>query len=102
MPESSATTTRQTRHDIGTRLQALCILQMKVAVKEIKEITGISAQSISRIHKTAIERGYNPEKSQKLVLAYVEDMPRSSRPLKATKEVKNKVVETILKNSTTR
>jgi hypothetical protein len=78
------------------------MLQMKVSVKEIKEITGISAQSISRIHKTAIERGYDPEKSQKLVLAYVEDALRSGRPLKATEEVKNKVVETISKNSTTR
>jgi hypothetical protein len=75
---------------------------MKVSVKEIKEITSISAQSISRIRKTAIERSYDPEKSQKLVLAYIEDALRSGRPLKATKEVKNKVVETISKNLATR
>jgi hypothetical protein len=49
IPELSTTTTsstHQARQDIGTRLQALCMLQMKASVKEIKEITGISAQSI--------------------------------------------------------
>ena len=96
------TATRQSRHDVGTRLQALCLFKNKVLVPEIKEITGIATSQIYAIRKTAITRGYNPTVSKKLLLSYVEDAPRSGRPPKVTEEIKKQVVEVVMKNSTTR
>jgi hypothetical protein len=94
--------TRQSRHDPGTRIQALCLLQSQTPLAMITEITGISKSSITQLRRNAIARGYDITKSKKLLLAYVEDAPRSGRPIKATDEVKKKVVETVSKNSTTR
>lgn len=97
-----AEVTRQSRHDVGTRLQALCLLENKIPITEIISITGISKPSIYSIRKTAIARGYNPQESRKLLIAYVTDAPRSGRPPKATTEVKEQVKQTITKNSTSR
>jgi hypothetical protein len=46
--------TRQSPHNVGTRLQALCLFENKVPVPEIKEITGIATSQIHTIQKTAI------------------------------------------------
>jgi hypothetical protein len=94
--------TRQSRHDIGTRLQALTLLEIKVPIATITEITGISKSSITLLRRNAIARGYDPTKSKRLVLAYVEDASRSGRPTKVAEEVEKKVVTVISKNSTTR
>ena len=96
------TATRQSRHDVGTRLQALCLFENKVPVPQIKEITGIATSQIYVIRKTAITRGYDPAVSKKLLLSYVEDAPRSRRPPKVTEDIKKQVVEVVTKNSTTR
>jgi hypothetical protein len=36
-----AESTRQKRHDYGTRLQALSLLEMKIPIVQIQEITGM-------------------------------------------------------------
>ncbi|PMD12286.1 hypothetical protein NA56DRAFT_652602 [Hyaloscypha hepaticicola] len=87
------TATRQSRHDVGTRLQALCLFENKVLVLQIKEITRIATSQIYIIWKTAITRGYDPAVSKKLLLSYVEDAPRSGRPPKVTEDIKKQVVE---------
>ena len=89
-------------HDVGTRLQALTMLETDHKIPEIITATNLSERSIYRLRKVAKERGYNPDVSKKLLLAYVEDAPRIGRPKKATKEVEEMVIRTISKNSTTR
>ena len=102
MAEPTTPCTRKGNHDVGTRMQALALLENGVLVKTIQEITGITQSAIYWLRTNAKQRGYNPQQSKKLILAYIEDVPRSGRPTKATLEVKAKVVETISKNSTTR
>ena len=96
------TTTRQSQHDIGTRLQALALLENNVPVMRIVEITGISKPSIYSFWKIAILRGYNPQESLKLLLEYIINVPQSGWPIKATEEVKEAVKTIVTKNSTTR
>ena len=97
-----AQTTRQARHDLGTRLQALTLFEGNVPIPRITEITGISKAQIYSIKKTALQRGYNPRESLKLLLSYVEDAPRSGRPPKVTEAIKQQVREVVTQNSTTR
>ena len=65
------TATRQSQHNVSTRLQALCLFENKVPVPEIKEITGIATSQIYTIRKTVITRGYDLIVSKKLLLSYV-------------------------------
>jgi hypothetical protein len=73
--------------DIATRAQALTLLEAGCPIHIISEYTQISKSSIYRIHKTASERGYNPLISKTILSSYLEDAPRSGRPVKATPEV---------------
>jgi transposase len=90
------------QHDLGTRIQALTLLEAATGVPRITQLTGISKSAIYRLRSTAILRGYDPTQSTKLLLAYVEDVPRSGRPKKATEEVVNLVITTLSQNSSTR
>jgi transposase len=76
------------------------MLQLQRPVKEITKTTGFNKSTIGRIEKRAKERGYTPEKSQTILMAYVEDAPRSGRPRKITPEVEE-VTAAVSKNSTT-
>jgi transposase len=89
-------------YDVGTRIQALTLLEAATGIRQITEITGFSKSSIYRIKAVAKQRGYNPQVSKVLLLKYVEDAPRSGRPIKATKEVEDIVVSLVSKNSSTR
>jgi len=90
------------QYDLGTRIQALTLLEVATGIPRITELTGMSKSTIYDIRKKAIEQGYNPQVSTKLLLSYVEDAPRSGRPKKATEEVEDLVIKTVTKNSTTR
>ena len=90
------------QHDLGTRIQALTLLEAATGVPWITQLTGISKSAIYRLRSTAIARGYDPTISSKLLLAYVEDAPRSGRPKKATEEVKELIIATVSHNSSTR
>jgi len=94
--------TRQSRHDPGTRLQALTLLEFGVPHTTITIITGIPKASIYSLRKRAIKRGYNPDISKQLLLEYVENAPQSGRPKKVTPELEEEVVKVVTKNSTTR
>ena len=78
------------------------MLQLKHPVKEIVEKIGLNKSTIGRIEKRAKEWGYTPETNPTIIMAYIEDVPRSGRPKKVTAEVKEKIIEAISKNSTTR
>jgi len=83
-------------------VQALTLLQKKVLIKEICPDTSYSESTIYKLLKKAKERGYDPEKDKKILLAYVEDAPRVGRPKKCTPEVEEEVIKAISKNSITR
>ena len=85
-------------HDNGTRLQALALAEAGIASKIVTAITEISRYTISRLQKQARTRGYDPKVSKKLLLSYVEDAPRSGRPLVTTPQVKNAVLKSIRKD----
>jgi hypothetical protein len=88
-------------HDVGTRLQALCLLESSVKMADIIKITELSQPTIYRLRTEAIKRGYDRNASQKLLISYVEDAPRSGRPKKCTEAVADQVIKIISKNSTT-
>ena len=94
--------TQRNTSDTATRSQVLTLLQKKTPIKEIIKDTGYKESSIYRIQKVTKSRGYNPSKDTKILLYYVEDTPRSSRPKKCTIEVGEEVIKAISKNSTTR
>jgi transposase len=88
--------------DIGARVQALTLFEVKCPIPEITAISGVSKTSIYRIKQTALERGYNPEVCRTILASFVEDAPKSGRPCKATPDVEDLIIQTISKNSTTR
>lgn len=67
--------------------------QLNRPVSEITPTTGHNKSTISRIQNKAKEREYNPEKDPKILLAYVEDAPRASRPKKTTPKVEQEVIK---------
>jgi transposase len=101
-PKMPTPSTRQSRNDLGVRIQALCLLELGIPIPEITKITGVARSSIYRIRAIATTRGYQPDEDKKLLIKYVEDEPRSGAPVKATDEVKAEIVKIITKNSTTR
>ena len=85
-------------HDADTRMQALALAEAGIAVKIVKAISELSHQTIYRLKKQARERGYDPEKSKKLLLKYVLDKPRSDRSPLVTPEVEQTILETVRKD----
>ena len=79
-------------HDVGTRVQALALVEYGVPTKLVSELTGISIRSINGLKHTARRRGFDPEKSRVLLIEYVVDAPRSGRPKKITEEKEEEVV----------
>ena len=84
--------------DIATRAQALSLLQVGCPIYIIIEYTQISKSSVYRIQQTASARGYNPSISKTILSSYIEDAPRSGRPVKATPEVEELIIRLISKN----
>jgi transposase len=89
-------------HDIGVRIQALAFLQLGVPVEEIQRLLGPSKATIYRWRRTAITRGYDSEKPEKILLEYLVNKPRSGRPRKATVEIEEKIIKILTKSSVTR
>ncbi|RFU29456.1 hypothetical protein B7463_g6902, partial [Scytalidium lignicola] len=77
---------RQARHDLGTRVQALALLEASVPQPEITAITGIAKSSLYSLRRNAINRGYDPKVDRRILLKYVIDGPRSGRPRKYPKK----------------
>jgi len=89
-------------HNNGPRVQALTLHSKGFKPDEIKADTSLSKSTIYDLQKRALSRGYDPSKDRKILIAYVEDAPKVSRPKKCTLEVEEVVIETISKNLTTR
>ncbi|KAF2811080.1 uncharacterized protein BDZ99DRAFT_386542, partial [Mytilinidion resinicola] len=67
-------------YDNATRAQALTLKAMNVPSDQITAITGMSERTIRDVWKRAIDRGWNPQQSLKVLDIYVQDAPRSGRP----------------------
>lgn len=63
-----------------TQIQALTLQEQGVPAWKIKNITGIDGATLSRLQKKAISRRWKAGKEQPLLLEYVTDTPKSSRP----------------------
>lgn len=87
--------------DVGVRVQALALLEVGYTPAQIEVFIGVKKSAVHRFRRIAIERGYKPEESKKILLEYLVDAPRSGRP-KVTQAIEESIVSAITKNSTTR
>ncbi len=63
---------------------------------QISDQTGISVRQVNRIYARAIERGFEPNHQPFILKSeWLEDAPRSGRPLKQTPEVTEKIVSQV-------
>lgn len=85
-------------HDSGTRLQALTLTELEIAVKIIEAITQLSRQFVSRLKKQARVKNYNSKISKQLRLKYVIDASRSDRFIIIIFAVEQIILKTIRKN----
>ena len=69
-------------YDTATRAQALSLKLFGASNDEIRRITGIAPTTLNGIYDRAIERGFNPSESSKILDKHVEDAPKSGRPAK--------------------
>ena len=79
-------------HDIATRAQALTLLEAKIPISRVSEISGISERQIYRIQKKAKANGYNPMISTSLKTQHLSDAPHSGHPQKITEEMENEII----------
>jgi hypothetical protein len=75
------------------------MLENGIPIDKISSDTGYHRRTIFKIQQKARSRGFDPSKDSRILLAYVEDAPRSGRPKKTTPEVEEEVVKAISKNS---
>jgi transposase len=80
---------------VEQRLQALALAEKSIAAKVVQAITEVSVRSISDLKKKARSRGYDPQISRVLKLEYVEDAPRSGRPLKITPAIETVILDNV-------
>jgi Transposase/Homeodomain-like domain len=88
-------------YDIGTRIQALTLLQEQKPVWQIAQICRMDETTVRRIRKRAIERGWDEENKALILMDHVTDAPRSGRP-PLSQEICDEVIKVVTKNSTTR
>lgn len=72
------------KHNVGTRVQALALVEYGIPVDKVTAWTGLSRSTIYELKAKAKERGYNPQIDKTLKIEYVVDAPRSGRPRKVT------------------
>jgi hypothetical protein len=77
--------------DVGTRLQALALVEHDIAVKIVQAVIEVATRIISELKRKARSRGYDSKISRVLKLEYVTDASRSDRFSKVTS-----VVETVI------
>ena len=78
----------------------LSLVRASNPTRLVKADTGLSKSIIYDLQKRALSRGYDPSKDRKILIAYVEDALKVSRPKKCTLEVEEAVIKIILKNLT--
>jgi hypothetical protein len=96
---------QKANHSIGARIQALTLLaygKPKWTSEKIRDQTGIAKTTLYDLKAKAMSRGWDPTAEGKtLETWHVDDEVRSGRPL-IDDEVVQLIVDTVIKNSTTR
>jgi transposase len=85
-------------HDVGSRIQALTLIEFGIHHSVVTALTNVSKSRIYSLRQQARDRGYDPTVSKKLLLIYVADAPRSGRP-PASQQVIDLVISVVTKNS---
>jgi transposase len=88
--------------DVGVQIQALTYLELGYTPTEVQARLGVSKSALYRFRRIAIERGYNPQQSGRILLEYLVDAPRSGRPRKVNQVVEDQIIAALSKNPTTR
>ncbi|EMD69515.1 hypothetical protein GGP41_001333 [Bipolaris sorokiniana] len=66
------------------------------STSQISELTGVHPRTIDRIYGRAIAAGFEPNVLPlKILPHHVQDAPRSGRPAKQTKEVKEQIFQQV-------
>jgi hypothetical protein len=74
-------TNMHTETAVRAQVVALRAFTTKIS-GEIARMTGLSVSTVNRIYARAIERGFNSNEDPLIHDRYVEDKPRSGRPIK--------------------
>ena len=92
------TTTMPANTDIATRALVVSLkapYSSKTTAK-VSTITGLSSRQVNRIYARAIKRGFDPnQRPLSLRDEYLQDAPRSRRPLKRTTEAQESVISKV-------
>ncbi|KAK7550742.1 hypothetical protein IWX49DRAFT_588508 [Phyllosticta citricarpa] len=80
--ESKDSKERHAPHDIATRVHALALKVNGFTDKEILDQTGVASRTIRHIYSRARKRGFDPDKSKRIELKFIEDGKRTGRPRK--------------------
>lgn len=84
--------------DTGTRAQIVSLKGFGHSTDEIHKLLKIPISTINEIYRRAIDRGYNPDADQPiLLLEHVAEAPRTGRPRKQEQH-KEEVFETVCRN----
>ncbi|KAF2811428.1 uncharacterized protein BDZ99DRAFT_559437 [Mytilinidion resinicola] len=84
-------------HDVATRAQALTLKSLGIPNGEIERITGIKPRTLRDLWQKAFSRGFDPN-APKILDSYVEDAPRSGRPLLQTPRKTARLQKLVSKN----
>ena len=85
--------------DVGIRIQCLVLLEFGVPIDHVAAYTNVTKSSIYRFRRIAIQRGYDPNVSKRILLSYLEDAPKSGRPSVCTEEATKKVINFVTKSA---
>ena len=83
------------RYDICARTQALTLLAFSMPTRVIEDAIGIPQRTLRNILAKAKERGFEPDKDQKILLHYVEDGVKSGRPREINEDKKMELIEAV-------
>ena len=100
--ESDAVNDHGTRYSIAQRIQALTFVSCGISYRQIYEWIGVPPKQTQRLMKKAIQRGYRPEESKRILESFVEDGIRSGRPREVSKDDENAILTSIVSSGKAR
>jgi hypothetical protein len=90
-PLSQDTIDHGVRYSIAAKIQALTLVSSRFLTKYVEEKIGIPQQTVTRIRRTAFQRGFYPDEDSFILEHYVEDAKRSGRLKTITEAIEQKV-----------
>jgi hypothetical protein len=94
-PQVTLSRPQSRNFDVGTRLQALTLVEHDIAAKIVQAVTEVTTRTISELKRKARSRGYDSKISRVLKLEYVTDASRSGRLSKVTPAVETAILANV-------